>query len=128
VVRLTYTLRASGDAFSPTDAEARCGHPFTEKHERGETATTGRYRGRALPYGWAELRSAEEASGGPNSPFVHAAEALAAASAVSGATECTLHIDVAFRDQCNLELSRETIATLAKLGLPVTVSCFPEEA
>lgn len=125
-MQLTYTLRASGEAFSPAGAEARCGLRFTGKGERGETTPTGRYRGRPLPYGWAELRSGDD-TGGPGAPFVRAASALAAASAASGATECVLHIDVAFREQCNFEISRESLAVLAELGLPVTISCFQGE-
>lgn len=125
-MHLTYTLRAAGDAFSPAAAEVRCGLRFTEKGERGETAATGRYRGRPLPYGWAELRSPDDTGGGPGAPFVRAASALAVASAESGATECALHIDVAFREQCNFEMSRESIAALAEIGVPVTISCFQD--
>lgn len=128
LVHLDYTLRASGETFSPTAAEARSGIQFSAKGEPGETATTGRYRGQPRPYGWAELRSPSDVDGGPGAPFLQAASALVAASTAFGASECTLHIDVAFREQCNFEMSCAAIVGLAKLGLPVTVSCFQDEA
>lgn len=122
-----YTLRASGEDFSPAAAEARSGIQFSEKGEPGEIATTGRARGQPRPYRWAELRSPNAPNGGPSAAFVRAASALAAASVACGASECTVHIDVAFRDQLNFELSRSSIAGLAKIGLPVTISYLHDE-
>ncbi len=34
------------------------------------------------------------------------------------------HMDVAFREQCNIELSHEFVSALAQLGIGITMSCF----
>lgn len=122
MVQLTYWFHASGDAFSPADAESRCGVRFSRKAERGEIAERGRYRGQPCPYGWGDLCSSESEI----DAFLRDTALLAAASAACGATDCSIHIDVAFDAQCNLEMSGELVVALGKLALPLTITCYED--
>jgi hypothetical protein len=128
MVKVTAVLRATGTDFSPEAVEHLTGISFSKKHERGSSGTIGRYRGQPLPYGSAELASPETGMDlmVPDAPFFAAIEKLAPACSTAGATSTVLHIDVAFTDQCNIELSPEFISALARLGIPITMSCFQE--
>ena len=42
---------------------------------------------------------------------------------INGAERIELYLGVEFTDQCNFELSVETIQKLARVGMPVLVSC-----
>jgi len=121
---ITFTMRLQGVAFSPAEAETRSGLAFTMRVEPGTIVSSGRYSGSALPYGWAELRCDADAHGHPGEKFFFEASILAGVGASCGATQRVLHIEVAYQDQCNFEWSCESLSAVARLGLPVTVSCF----
>jgi hypothetical protein len=126
MIRATAVFRASGSAFSPESVETRIGVSFSKKNEPGEIGTIGRYRGQPIPYGSAELSDAENGADlmVPNVLFFAAIEKLAQACVAAGATSVLLHIDVAFTDQCNIEMSHDFISAVGRLGIPVTMSCF----
>ena len=119
-------LFVEGDQFSPAEAETLAGFRFTQKSERGVLATTGRYKGRPLPYGWAEL---EATAPGDflmtvDGPFFEAAEALTRAALTQGEVDVRLHVDVEHDDQCHLELAPGVLAAVSRLGVPLTMSCY----
>jgi len=128
MVRYTATLRVFGETFSPILAERRTGISFTSRNEPGEIATVGRHKGQPLPYGSGELIYANT---GPEpsvslSQLLDAATILIPACRDASATSSVLHLDVAFEEQCNIEMSAEFLGRVAALGLPLTISCFED--
>ena len=126
MLETSIVFRALGSSFSPAKVEARTGIVFSKKNERGEPGTSGRYRGSPIPYGSAELagRAVQADLVSPDSEFFGAVQILVPACSAAGATEMNLHLDVAFSDQCNLEMGPEFIAAVGRLGITLTMSCF----
>ena len=124
--RFLYCL-LQGDAFSPSLAHSRTGLLLVDANEPGEVAPSGRYEGKALPYGSAMLVLLDE----DLEPGVSALEPLRALKArlpelrSLGASEVSLYLVVAYERRCDFVLSLEELTELAALGLPLAVSCHP---
>lgn len=129
MLKTTIVFRATGSSFSPTRVESETGIVFSSKNEPGDLGRIGRYRGVPTPYGSADfVGQAEQADlVNPNNELFRAIEALVPASKSAGATDMNLHLDVAFSDQCNLEMGPDFIATVGRLGVALTISCFANE-
>ena len=129
MIEVDAEFRAYGSEFSPESVERSTGISFSKKKERGSTGILGRYRGQPVPYGSAELSGPETGLDlmVPDAPFFAAVEKLVPACLSAGATSMSLHLNVAFADQCNIELSPEFIAALARLGIILTMSCFESD-
>lgn len=124
--RFLYCL-LQGDSFSPSLAEERTGLLLVDKNEPGEVAPSGRYNGKALPYGSAMLVLLDD----DLEPGASALEPLRALKArlpdlrAVGVTGVSLFLVVAYESQCHFELSPEELVELAGLGVPLAVSCHP---
>lgn len=129
MVRYSLVFRASGSEFSPDSVENSTGLTFSAKHEPGIVGTVGRYRGKRVPYGSAELVAPEEYAdlAATDQLFLSAVARLAPACELGGATSISLHIDAAYRDQCNMDVSPEFLASLARLGVTITMTCFEDD-
>ncbi|HYO56593.1 hypothetical protein [Archangium sp.] len=116
-----------GDCFSPSLAGERTGLVLVDPNEPGEVAPSGRYEGKALPYGSAMLVLLDE----DLEPGASALEPLRALKARLpdlrdlGATRITLYLVVAYEGPCHFELSPEELVALSALGVPLAVSCHP---
>ncbi len=126
MVKIGVTLRASGPEFSPEEAERHSGIRFSKKNEPGDLGRIGRFQGQPLPYGSGELNGPESGMDLkiPNRSFFESIERLARACLAAGATSVLLHLDVAYTEQCNLELSNEFVSALARTGVAITMSCY----
>jgi hypothetical protein len=126
MIHIIARLFVEGDQFSPAEAETMAGFRFTQKSERGELATTGRYKGQPLPYGWAELEAAAPGHflTTADGPFFEAAEALTRAAQTQGEVAVRLHVDVEYVAQCNLEFAPSILAAVSRLGVPLTMTCY----
>lgn len=125
MIQLFPVLMLRGDQFSPGLAEAETGLGLSQKQERGDKGQKGRYRDQPLPYGAALLEVPVHIE--PERRMAWLLEASSRHLPVLrrlGASECGLHLDVRFRDQCNLEFVPEELALVATLGLPLTISCW----
>ncbi|KFA91692.1 hypothetical protein [Archangium violaceum] len=124
--RFLYCL-LQGAAFSPSLAQERTGLLLVDANEPGEVAPSGRYAGKALPYGSAMLVLLDE----DLEPGASALEPLRALKArlpelrSLGASEVSLYLVVAYERRCDFVLAPEELAELAVLGLPLAVSCHP---
>ncbi|QRK10763.1 hypothetical protein JQX13_12225 [Archangium violaceum] len=124
--RFLYCL-LQGDSFSPSLAEERTGLLLVDKNEPGEVAPSGRYDGKALPYGSAMLVLLDD----DLEPGATALEPLRALKArlpdlrAVGVTGVSLFLVVAYEGQCHFELSPEELGEIAGLGVPLAVSCHP---
>src|SRR5450631_950374 len=108
MVTMTISLRLQGAQFSPDTVERDARVVFSQKIERGTPATRGRYAGQVTPYGSAELLDDDPtttASGGA-SAFLDSVERVLDGAAHETAS---IHILVAFADQCNFELAPEFV-------------------
>jgi hypothetical protein len=127
--RFLYCL-LQGAAFSPSLAQARTGLLLVDANEPGDVAPSGRYEGKALPYGSAMLVLFDE----DLEPGASSLEALRALKArlpelrALGATGASLYLVVAYERQCDFQFSPEELVELAALGLPLAVSCHPAAA
>jgi len=141
MIEIRTFLTAQGAGFSPAKVRAELGVDLgSGAHEPGALATKGRYRGRPFPYGSLVLDvdlTVEESGGAeggseadllsPNLVGRFRRSELIPALRRHGATEVQLWVNVAYREQCNLELSPLLLAELANLGVHVLVSCFEVE-
>ena len=124
MITIVANLVAAGDRFSPEAFEKEFGIAFTRKNEPGSIASTGRYRGRAMPYGSGTLvddwTGCDERS--LLGSLVLRADVVAACRRL-GADSLTIHLDVEYDEQCNFDFSEEVIGAIHSLGVPLTVSC-----
>lgn len=129
MIRISLVFRAMGERFSPGVAEVQTGILFSKKNERGDIGDCGRYKGQPIPYGSGDLREPSDNSDLviPSDAFFKALNILVPVCRKAMADSMLLHIDVAFEDQCNMELSEHFLRAVSKLGIPVTVSCFGEK-
>jgi hypothetical protein len=115
-----------GDTFSPSKVEAEFGVRFQSKNEPGEIGTTGRYRGKPVPYGSACYVFGNDRSekafriDPPLIDLLRNRQRLQEA----GVTDVSLHFDVAYTDQCNFEMDPAFLKAAAELDLPVTITCY----
>jgi hypothetical protein len=124
--RFLYCL-LQGDTFSPSLAEARTGLLLVDQNEPGEVAPSGRYQGKALPYGSAMLVLLDEdlePGASALEPLRRLKEKLPDLRAL-GLTSATLYLVVAYEGECHFELSAEELVALSGLGIPLAVSCHP---
>jgi hypothetical protein len=130
MVTYSFVFSVSGSEFSPDSVERSTGISFTTKHEPGVLGAIGRYRGMPMPYGSAELAAPEEYVDPEaiDQRFLLAVGELVPACEVAGATTIVLHINAAYRDQCNIEVSSAFLASLARLGVTVTMTCFEDDS
>lgn len=117
-----------GDNFSPRKAEALTGVLFRNKNEPGDFGAIGRYRNKPLPNGRATLDSTFNTSlrkGGTSSEewLVDILLQHIDIFRACGATDFILHLDIVWKDQCNLQLDSQFIQKIGKLNIPLTLSC-----
>lgn len=119
-------LRMCGGEFSPEATEAAAGILFTKKHEKGELGHHGRHKGQPVPYGFAELAVAEPSGflQVPNEEFFGSARKVLDAARGLGAVDASIHIDVEYDVQCNLEISPAVQEAVGRLGVPITITCW----
>jgi len=126
MIEVTGYFAAMGPLFSPGQVEAATGVRFTTKNEPGELGARGRYRGKAIPYGRADISG--NASGAalvsPDSELLKQALAIIEPCRIAGATSFVLHLDVKYWNQCNLEFSPSFLSAIAALGADVTITCY----
>ncbi len=124
--RFLYCL-LQGNSFSPSLAEARTGLLLVDKNEPGEVAPSGRYDGKALPYGSAMLVLLDDDLAPGSSalePLRSLKEQLPDLRAL-GVSDASLFLVVAYEGPCHFTLSPEELLALSGLGLPLAVSCHP---
>lgn len=128
LIKVNAVFRASGPEFSPDNAERNSGIRFSQKNEPGDIGTIGRFRGNPLPYGSCELNGPKTGMDllVPDPSFFESVEHVARACLAAGATSMLLHLDVAYTEQCNLELSNEFVSALARAGVTITMSCYED--
>ena len=124
MVKIHVTLLAQGDAFSPTMAEQLSGIAFDNKNEHGELGKKGRYRDVPTPFGAARKQWADQDPGDPTVAFLEEFSALVDASRLATATTMRLHLDVAYLDQCNMELGVEFVNALSRANMGLTITCY----
>lgn len=101
---------------------------FRNKNEPGDFSTIGRYRNKALPNGRATLdpifnTSLLEDKKSPEEWLVDILSQHIETFRSCGATDFILHLDIAWKDQCNLQFDSPFLQKLGKLNIPLTLSC-----
>jgi len=116
-----------GDYFSPSLAEAKTGITFSKKNEPGDVGNVGRYRGKSIPYGSAEIIALNEKGNEDSIDFiVNILDKYCEVFRLCGADNIVLHFVISYIDQCDFEFSPEFINKLAKLKIVFAITCYPE--
>ena len=99
---------------------------FSEKKEIGSLGTTGLNKGKPMPYGSASLVSPNKDLDliEADAEFFGSLEKLIPACFDVGAESVVFSICCYFADQCNFEFSPQVLASFARLGVTVTMSCY----
>ncbi len=98
---------------------------LTRKCEPGEIGEHGKFVGKPLPHGGAFVEPSADID--PSRRIAWLVEAAAAhlnTFREVGATNCKFHLDVLYRDQCNLCFASEELASIAALGINFTITCY----
>lgn len=144
MITVHVSMTASGATFSPAKAGVALGMDLASTgNEPGAIGTTGKYKGRPMPWGQTSIRvalppvgSIDERGSDENGSSADLMPAnldilrrpeLVATLRRFGATDIVLWVIVEYRDQCNMEMSPALLAALAGLGVPVAISCYPED-
>ena len=125
IEKISVTINFSGEHFSPSRAEKETGLVLSKKNEAGEIGVRGKYKGIPIPYGSGNLE--------PPLTLENDAKILWLASTlestISKFTQCGaekpyLYVGYFYKDQCNLTLTKEELAAIAKLGIDFCFSCY----
>lgn len=112
-----------GPLFSPRAFEERFGLRFNEAIEPGECGKTGRYKGVPQPFGSAIIfLRCDKDQLADDQAVTDLARARPYLEGIGGTMTVTM--DFGYKEQCNIELSPQSVASLAKLACPVGISCF----
>ena len=118
-----------GENFSPALAEKETGVSLDDKIEVGDIGKIGRYKDKRIPYGSACLRLIEMKGESLETTLKVMTDILMEhidSFRSNGTDSITLHFDVNYENQCNLEFSPELIKRISTLGVPLTISCYHE--
>jgi hypothetical protein len=118
-----------GEQFSPSEAEKLTGWAFAEHEEPGSASEDDYDGGLPVTHGWGnydfgELNDCSDPS------FMNWLENVKKTIPVlqrAGAERIVLEFLVAYKGQCNLEAQPDFFAAVARLGLPVTMSCWEDK-
>jgi hypothetical protein len=117
----------SGRAFSPTLAKQKTGLSFSEMHSVGDIGTLGKYKHKPFDFGFARLDddlSTVDVTSFSKCALVKDLLLHLDALRDCGAEQIVLHYDVAYLDQCNIELHSEDLKILSSTGIDVTFTCY----
>ena len=133
MISVSAVLHVYGQDFSPSLAESMLGYALgSDKKEpipggSGELSDQG---SAIIRYDWnGSLEPSFEKGVAdllpPSLPIFEEKE-LVATLRKCGAEEFTLYVNVAYEDQCNLELSPSLLAALAELGVTLAITCYDD--
>lgn len=110
-----------GEAFAPSLVPFN----FSEQQDPGDIGTTGKFKGRPLPYGSASYRVPADVENADRiKHLVAVVKPLLAAIREAGATEWHVSIGRVFDGQCNEEYSQEELLLIASLQCGLVYSAY----
>jgi len=122
-LRLSVLLR--GETFSPKEAEKSTGLNLVDKLEVGEIAIRGRYRGKPVPYGTAQLEVPDDIPYGERLLWIIGVLEIHLDSLYSmGADTTRIYAGYFYKDQCNFGFGKNELLALAKLNIDFDISCY----
>ena len=122
---ISVSILFQGETFSPKLAEEITGFDFEDKNEVGDIGTRGRYKGKAIPYGSAQITPPKHIE--MHDRILWLAKALDGKVdqfQAMGSDEPYIYIGYFYKNQCNLSLSKEELAAIAKLNIEFCFSCY----
>ena len=122
MITMDLTCILTGKDFSPASAEKLTGYRFLEKNERGEIAKAGRYKGLPFPYGSCIIRDVSN-----QEAILDILEKYQTKLLGNGVESIVLQLNVAYESQCNFELNENFLARIARLSVPLSISCFEKD-
>ncbi|MGD9729935.1 MAG: hypothetical protein AB7G68_20895 [Nitrospiraceae bacterium] len=130
MIRKNASCILHGERFSPRLAEQLTGIEFVSKDEPGEIGGWGRYKGKRIDYGSARIKPPETAQSSKAYDerwMVELLEAHIDQFRACGATNIVMYLAVEWEAQCNFEFDAGFLARLAKLNIPLAISCYEIE-
>jgi hypothetical protein len=128
-----YYFILSGPNFSPCDLEQLLKVKLEEKIEPGEICKFGRYKNKLSPGGRAILRLVSDKVGNVTETDILTSSILKEfvinrkKIEKIGVEDMIFHIDIAYKDQCNIEISNVLLKKLYELNVPVTITCYESD-
>jgi hypothetical protein len=119
--------RLWGKAFFPSKIEEKIGICFDRKNDPGELGKIGRYRGTSIPFGSAAIKFSENGDSNDliskDAPILDTLERYRTVFREAGVTDITLHVNIFYKKQCNIEQSHELLKRLSMLEVNLAISC-----
>ena len=116
--------KLSGTQFSPREAEKLLGISFVTKNEPNEIGTTGAYKGKAIPYGSCKIETSPQMKGRDELWIAGMLDKYINQLRAAGVEDVMFTMVVEHDGQCNFELSADFLAKMAKLQIPLGISCY----
>ena len=121
-------IDAIGDEFSPIALKLIEGFNFTLSNEPNEIGSKGRYKDQPIPFGFSriEIPIANLDSffdGNEKSLMEQIAECLEIVKQ-SKATDISIHFNVEYEGQCNLQFDPKWMVSIGQLGVPITLTTY----
>jgi hypothetical protein len=119
-------LLVTGEHFTPRVAEQK-GVIFSEKNEHGDIGRTGKFKNKPIPYGSGKIEidiSTTENNFLPEDLGRLGKPGLIELLHNCGAEDVALYVNIGYTECCNFELTPTLLMNLAKIGIPVGVSCY----
>ena len=129
MVKIYPRITICGDNFSPKKVENDTDMLFSNKNEKGEIAKQGRYKGKPLPYGSADIIPPNTLQGEKQKLLYIIDKYNKSKNKIKEFDDIDIvfHIDVDYQNQCNLAFDVDILEKIANLKIPVTISCWEND-
>lgn len=130
MLRMSAWCILNGETFSPRLAEECTGIQFVRKEEPGDIGVWGQNKDKGNDLGSARIEAPkheEYSSAYDERWMVELLETHIDQFRACGATSIVMYLDVEWEAQCNFEFDAGFLARLAKLNIPLAISCYEIE-
>ncbi len=122
MINSSVTCVLIGEYFKPEELEGKSNLLFEVRQEKGGTGRFGRYKGKSNPYGSAILIY----NSSPDSLEIALEELQSNYQTLKSLNveQILLTLNIAYEDQCNFDIEKESIKKLAQMDIDFSVSCY----
>ena len=118
-----------GPHFSPSKAKVETGLLFTEEHEIGDLGKLGKYKSKPYDFGAASIDfECDETEFLVPYSMLKTLKVHKETLKRLGAEEIQIFLNIAYKNQCNLEFAPNFMKIIAELNVPLLMTCYEDEA
>lgn len=127
-MKLYVYINAVGETFSPKALKHLEGFSCISKNEPQEIVSKGRYQGKPIPFGSLRIAipvtSIDSFFDNKEAGLITRIETCVESLKKAAATDVSIHLDVEYENQCNLQFNSAWLTAIGKLGIPVAFTAY----